>query len=288
MVLPAQRPALFAGARTPPRGILLYGPPGTGKSYVSAALAQRCSAHFINVSSADIITKWLGESTRSVQELFRTAREKRPTIIFIDEIDALVSERDDGSSGGGSSGETERVKNQILVEMDGVESDMDQVLVLGATNRPWAIDRAMLRRLERRIYVPLPDASTRKQMIRGKLAGEVHNLSEADFESVAAVTEGLSGADVKALVRDAALAPLRQLMSTRLVYDSRVDKWVVAERNGPDARPWDAVPPEQDIAIPPVTRDHLLDAAAATRRTVTEQDLERFRDWTAKFGVQGS
>lgn len=207
VILPVQHPELFEGNRKPWKGILLYGPPGTGKSYLAKAVATESGAScFFSISSADLMSKYQGESERLVKNLFEMARAKAPSIVFIDEIDSLVSARD---SGGSSQGSSERVKTEFLIQMDGVGKDQTGVLVLGATNLPWSLDQAMRRRFEKRVYIPLPEPPAREILFKVSIGATPNSLKPENFKSLAARTEGLSGADISIMVRDALMEPVR-------------------------------------------------------------------------------
>ena len=209
VILPIRFPQLFQGKRKPWRGILLYGPPGTGKSYLAKACATEAQSTFFSVTSSDLVSKWLGESEKLVATLFDLAREQRPSIVFIDEVDSLCSARGDGESES-----ARRIKTQFLTEMDGVGSDMENILVLGATNLPWGLDKAMLRRFERRVYIPLPaEVEVRALMARINVGTTANDMDEAAWNFVGQHTAGYSGADLAILVRDAMMEPIRMLQT---------------------------------------------------------------------------
>ncbi len=185
VILPLKFPQLFTGKRKPWKGILLYGPPGTGKSYLAKACATEAKGTFFSLSASNIISKWMGESERLVKALFDLARRQKPAIIFIDEIDSLMSARTDGENES-----TRRVKTEFLVQMQGVGKDDHGILVLGATNIPWGLDPAVRRRFQKKIYLGLPDFDARKYMLRSNLGKTTHILGDEDFEELAGRTEG--------------------------------------------------------------------------------------------------
>ncbi|WP_288006015.1 CDC48 family AAA ATPase [Thermofilum sp.] len=199
----------------PPKGILLYGPPGTGKTLLAKAVATESEANFVSIKGPEVFSKWVGESERAVRELFRKARQVAPSIIFIDEIDALAPMRGLVST---DSGVTERVVSQLLTEIDGLER-LEGVVVIAATNRPDIIDPALLRpgRFDRLIYVPPPDEKARLEILK------VHTrrmplAEDVDLLEMAKKTEGYTGADIEVLVREAGLLALRENINIDKVY----------------------------------------------------------------------
>lgn len=206
--LPIKKPEAFKRLGiTPPKGILLYGPPGCGKTLLARAIATESEANFISIKGPEIFSKWVGESEKAVREVFRKGRTAAPSIIFFDEIDAIVPRR---GMGYGDSGATERVISQLLTEMDGIES-LENVVVIAATNRPDILDPAILRpgRIDRLIYVPPPDFKSLLNIY--KIHTKNMPLSKnVDLEDLARMSAGFSGADVEALCREAALNALRR------------------------------------------------------------------------------
>jgi transitional endoplasmic reticulum ATPase len=203
--MPIERPEAFKrmGIRAA-RGVLLYGPPGTGKTLLAKAVANESKANFISIKGPEIMSKWQGESERAVREAFKKAKQASPCVVFLDEIDAIAPRR-----GMGDSGATERVVNQLLTSIDGIE-ELDGVVVIAATNRPDIIDPALLRpgRFDRLVLVPMPDADARRGILN------VHTrsmpLEGVDLESLVPRTEGFVGADLENLCREAAMAALRE------------------------------------------------------------------------------
>lgn len=206
---PLRYPDSFTRLGTdPPRGVLLYGPPGCGKTFLVRALASSGQLSVHSVKGAELMDKWVGSSEKAVRDLFRRARDSAPSLVFLDEVDALAPRR--GQSG--DSGVGDRVVAALLTELDGVEPLRD-VVVLGATNRPELIDPALLRpgRLERLVFVPPPDAEARAAVLRAA-GGSVPLADDVDLDALAESLEGYSAADCAALLREAALAAMRSSM----------------------------------------------------------------------------
>jgi transitional endoplasmic reticulum ATPase len=210
---PIKYPDIFERLQTKaPKGILLFGPPGTGKTLLAKAVANESECNFIAVKGPELLSKWVGESEKGVREIFRKARQASPSIIFFDEIDALVPKR---GTYGGSSHVTESVVSQILTELDGME-ELKNVTILAATNRPDMLDDALLRpgRLERHIYVPAPDEESRKKIFDVYLGGETEHIlaKDLDVDALVKKTDGYVGADIEALVREAKMAAMRDFI----------------------------------------------------------------------------
>ncbi|KAL5268622.1 hypothetical protein ACHWQZ_G002462 [Mnemiopsis leidyi] len=207
VILPTLRPDLFNGLRAPARGLLLFGPPGNGKTMLAKAVATEAKCTFFNISAASLTSKYIGEGEKLVKALFAIATEISPTIIFIDEIDSLLTERRENEHEA-----TRRLKTEFLVQFDGVASDQDKrILVMGATNRPQDLDDAALRRLVKRVYVPLPEPKTRYMILEKLLCKHSSPLSDEEMVKLAKSTEGYSASDLTALAQDAAFGPIREI-----------------------------------------------------------------------------
>jgi transitional endoplasmic reticulum ATPase len=210
---PLKYPVVFEKLQTkPPKGILLFGPPGTGKTLLAKAVANESECNFISVKGPELLSKWVGESEKGVREIFRKARQAAPSIIFFDEVDALVPKR---GTYMGSSHVTESVVSQILTELDGLE-ELKNVTVIGATNRPDMLDPALMRpgRMERHIYVPPPDAESRRKIFAVYLKDTGALLTDdVTIDDLVTGTENYVGADIEALVREAKLSAMREFLT---------------------------------------------------------------------------
>ena len=297
VVLPRRFPQLFTGERRPWTGILLYGPPGTGKTHLAHAVATEAKTTFYSVSSSDLVSKWQGESERLVKQLFEMARESpNGAVIFIDEIDSLCSARSDGEDES-----TRRIKTEFLVQMGALQKD-GRVLVLGATNTPWALDTGIRRRFERRIHITLPDVEARETILRSSVGSTPHTLSSHDFTLLAQKTEGYSGADLSILVRTALYEPIGGIEETthfRIDQDGSffpVINHVPCESCSlvdPKCKGCGVVRmslndvPAEKICAPLVTLTDLERGLQKTSSTVAKSDLARFILWTNEFGNGG-
>ncbi|CAG2197950.1 KATNA1 [Mytilus edulis] len=266
VVLPLVIPDFFKGIRRPWRGVLMVGPPGTGKTLLAKAVATECGTTFFNVSSSTLTSKYHGESEKLVRILFEMARFYAPSTIFIDEIDSICSKR-------GSDSEHEasrRVKSELLVQMDGVggnsadESEEQKiVMVLAATNFPWDLDEALRRRLEKRIYIPLPTEEGREELLKINLKGiDIHK--DVKLSSLAGNLEGYSGADITNVCRDAAMMSFRRRISGLTPEQVRNI-------------------PKEELEVPPNMDDFEM-AIKKVNKSVSAQDLEKYQNWMKEFG----
>ncbi|KAK9927079.1 hypothetical protein M0R45_024281 [Rubus argutus] len=232
VMLPLRRPDLFNGGLLKPcRGILLFGPPGSGKTMLAKAIAREAGASFINVSMSTITSKWFGEDEKNVRALFTLASKVSPTIIFVDEVDSMLGQR----TRVGEHEAMRKIKNEFMTHWDGLMTKQgERILVLAATNRPFDLDEAIIRRFERRILVGLPTADNREMIMRTLLAKEKVD-DRLEFKELATMTEGYSGSDLKNLCTTAAYRPVRELIKAERQKDLEKKKRAADRQNQQDA-----------------------------------------------------
>ena len=284
VILPIQYPQLFEGKRQPWKGILLYGPPGTGKSYLAKAAATETKGRFFSVSAANIVSKFMGESERLIKALFELARKNKPAVIFIDEIDSVLSARTDGENEA-----TRRLKTEFLIQMQGVGKDDKGILVLGATNIPWGLDPAVRRKKKKKIYISLPESKARKLMLKLNLGDTYNDLTEEQFAILGDLTEGYSGSDIYNLTQDAIYGPLRKCQ--RATHFKQLDQnhIVPCSPSDPGAMEMkinDIQNPESLVA-PVVTFEDFILSLQKMKPTVSKDDLKRQDEFTQEFGTEG-
>ncbi|KPJ00151.1 Fidgetin-like protein 1 [Papilio xuthus] len=255
VVWPLLRPDIFTGLRRPPKGILLFGPPGTGKTLIGKCIAAQCRATFFSISASSLTSKWLGDGEKMVRALFAVAACHQPAVIFIDEIDSLLTQRCDSEHEA-----TRRIKTEFLVQFDGAATgEDDRLLVVGATNRPQELDEAARRRLVKRLYIPLPDANAREQIITNLLSTENNDLTRQDMAEIAVLTDGYSGADMKSLCSEAAMGPIRSVPLSQIINIDR-DK------------------------VRAVSVQDFKNALQRVRPSVSQDDLGQYVKWNNTYG----
>ncbi|CAI5450824.1 unnamed protein product [Caenorhabditis angaria] len=254
VVLPFKRPDVFTGIRAPPKGVLLFGPPGTGKTMIGRCVASQCRATFFNISASSLTSKWVGEGEKLVRALFAVARLKLPSVIFIDEVDSLLSSRSESEHES-----SRRIKTEFLVQLDGVNTASDErLLVLGATNRPQELDEAARRRFQKRLYIALPESESRTKIVENLLRDTKNSIDSRCLEKISELTMGYSGADMRQLCTEAAMGPIRDV--------------------GDDIE----TIPKDDIRS--VNLSDFIAATRVVRPTVDDSQLDAYSLWDRKFG----
>ncbi|UKJ88947.2 hypothetical protein MACJ_002193 [Theileria orientalis] len=261
VLLPIKFPNLFTNKLKPCVSILLYGPPGTGKTYLAQALATEYKSTFIQISSSDIMSKWLGDSEKYIKRLFEFAKRKRPSVIFIDEIDSVCSKRTESENES-----TRRIKTELLIQIQRLSDDNSNVLLLGSTNLPWLLDNAMLRRFEKRIYIPLPDSKSRECLIRKLLVDMNHQLTDEDVTNLSNRTDNFNCYDINILMKEILIHSLRK-------HNSNTDLLSIKE---------------DELLIPPITNEEVDFVLGTFKSSVVVSDLKRFDDWTLQYGQNAS
>jgi spastin len=253
IVVPTIRPDLFTGIRKPQRGILLFGPPGTGKTMIAKAIASECNSTFFNISASSLTSKWVGESEKTVKSLFKVAYKKVPSIIFIDEIDSILSKRS-----GSENEATKRLKTEFLIQFDVLGSNTNaKLLVIAATNRPMDLDEALLRRLPKRVYCGPLDEDGRFEFIKKVINRVETQLSDEDIRDIAKRTNDYSNSDLMEMCREAAYQPVRELSMEEIL---KIKKFR------------------------PLNKEDLVKAVQKIRGTLSKKVRDELQKWNEQFG----
>jgi len=257
IIIPNLRPDLFTGLRSPPRGLLLFGPPGTGKTMIAKAVATECKCTFFSISASSLTSKYLGESEKLVRALFQLAFEMQPSVVFIDEIESILSKRKEDENDA-----MKRLKTEFLIQFDGVgSSEETRVLIIGATNRPFDLDPAVIRRLPKRVYVGPFNEEDKKGFIKKIITQNKCNITDDEFLKIAKMCKNYSNSDLKELCREAAYEPLRELNSSNLKKVSE---------------------------LRPITFEDFNKAVRKVRGTLTDNILKELEKWNQEFGALGN
>lgn len=256
VVWPLLRPDIFTGLRKPPKGLLLFGPPGTGKTLIGKCIASQSQSTFFSISASSLTSKWIGDGEKMVRALFAVAKVHQPSVVFIDEIDSLLTQRSDTEHES-----SRRIKTEFLVQLDGAGTgDEERILVVGATNRPQELDEAARRRLVKRLYIPLPEFPARRQIVERLMSKERSALNDAEIDDIASLTDGYSGADMKNLCQEASLGPIRSI-SFSAMHQITADQ------------------------VRPITVDDFKNALQRVRASVSSRDLEAYVQWDKTYGM---
>ncbi|CAA7053806.1 unnamed protein product [Microthlaspi erraticum] len=283
VMLPLRRPDLFTGGLLKPcRGILLFGPPGTGKTMLAKAIAREAGASFINVSMSTITSKWFGEDEKNVRALFTLASKVSPTIIFVDEVDSMLGQR----TRVGEHEAMRKIKNEFMSHWDGLMTKPgERILVLAATNRPFDLDEAIIRRFERRIMVGLPGVENREKILKTLLAKEKVD-DNLDYKELAMMTDGYTGSDLKNLCTTAAYRPVRELIQQEMIKDTEKKK----QRETTKASEDDEEKGERIITLRALNRQDFREAKnqVAASFAAEGEGMGELKQWNEMYGEGGS
>ncbi|AED96272.1 P-loop containing nucleoside triphosphate hydrolases superfamily protein [Arabidopsis thaliana] len=287
VMLPLRRPDLFQGGLLKPcRGILLFGPPGTGKTMLAKAIANEAGASFINVSMSTITSKWFGEDEKNVRALFTLAAKVSPTIIFVDEVDSMLGQR----TRVGEHEAMRKIKNEFMTHWDGLMTKPgERILVLAATNRPFDLDEAIIRRFERRIMVGLPSIESREKILRTLLSKE--KTENLDFHELGQITEGYSGSDLKNLCITAAYRPVRELIQQERLKDQERKKREEAGKGTEESKEEEAEASEERvITLRPLNMEDMRKAKTQVAASFASEGagMNELKQWNDLYGEGGS
>nr|CAG4712418.1 unnamed protein product [Naegleria fowleri] len=275
VVMPLKYPQFFTGLLTPWKGALLFGPPGTGKTMLAKAVATECKTTFFNISASSIVSKWRGDSEKLVRVLFQLARHHAPSTIFLDELDSIMSQRVSATEHEGSR----RMKTELLIQMDGLSKSNDLVFVLAASNLPWDLDQAVLRRLEKKILVGLPDKESRKSIFKKCLTSDRADLTENDFETLAERTEGYSGSDITLACKESAMIPVRKIFKQLEQLESQANNNTAQGKRDNFAAKTQELPPIDKVKMKDI--ESSLSIIKPSGNTYEKQ----YAEWQQKYGI---
>ncbi|XP_033760319.1 vacuolar protein sorting-associated protein 4-like [Pecten maximus] len=286
IIMPLHFPHLFTGAIKPWRRILLYGPPGTGKSRLAHAISSEINSSFYCVSSSDLVSSWVGESEKLIKELFQHATTQQGrSVIFIDEIDSISRQRNSREEE-----HTRRIKTELLKQMEGADNSdkADKIFLLCATNCPWELDSAFLRRFQKRIYIPLPDKHARIELMKIHTKGNKLDFTKEEWRVLGTNTEGYSGSDIANMMLEALFRPIRDLQTSKF-WKQQPDGSFMPIDEGTEGTIEASItdlPPDKVIPRNVALSD-FMKSVETHRRTVTAKELDRFQDFTKLMGESG-
>ena len=251
----------------PPRRFLLYGPPGTGKTMLAMAASNMLKATFFYVSVDRVLSRYVGDSPRMISAIFRQARRLAPSVVFFDEIEVLAMRRDSDKQ------VATGVVQTLLTELDGFKTKTVEkpVIIIAATNKPWMLDEAIISRFDKRIYVPLPDFEARKQIFRLHLEKRGFQITGITYDELARLTEGYSGRDIRNVCQTAIMMMLRRANPDIAEKLAKIKNLSELQR--------------ETYRVEPITREELLKAIEIVKPTITREDIEKYEEWSRRYGT---
>ncbi|KAH6581163.1 hypothetical protein BASA50_003407 [Batrachochytrium salamandrivorans] len=280
IVFPIKFPSLFTGLLKPWKGLLMFGPPGTGKTMLAKAVATECKTTFFNISASSVVSKWRGDSEKLVRVLFELARYHAPSTIFLDELESIMGQR---TSDGGEHEGSRRMKTELLIQMDGLAKGNEHVFLLGASNLPWDLDVAMLRRLEKRILIDLPDVESRQLIFKKLLPADIVDdkqiriVGDLNYNELASLTQGYSGSDISLVCREAAMRPLRKIFDKLESMTIKVDNESQPITDNTNMGDYG------DISRDAISQGDVVEAIMTTKPTCDVSLATKYQDWQKSF-----